>query len=374
MKCPYCNSTNTKLIYKAEMPNILSACSGELLDKIKVLPFRAELCKDCLLGFNTSKLDDEELKLIYDNYLYISPLQGTGVSKYTGMIATLRKYFSSQDMIIEIGCSEGYLLKELMNIGYTNLVGIEPGPQADQAKELGLNIIKGYFDENTFCDNKVDGFFLMHVFEHFDKPFEILESMKKQLAPSGKIIIEVPNFDGFHHQHLFFYNSYFFDKLCKGLNLKIIDKNIDMGALRVVIVHEKNDMYDAVNVDESKDQILKYATDRYTGFEKHINQINETLAKNLGKKVFWWGAGSLSVIYLNQINKDILDKVELVILDGDHNKYDFYVPGINLKVNSYEMIKNSSVNAMIIASSFYKEIQRTMDNNNIRANEIVSIY
>lgn len=370
MKCPYCKNNNTFTYYKAEMPNILSACPKSMLGRVKIFPFVVKLCPKCLLGFNSTKLDDDELKAIYDNYLYISPTSGIGHTKYKGMIETLKKHYSKTDKLVEIGCSEGYLLNRLKSEGYENLIGIEPGPRADQASELGLIIFKDYFNENIFNGRFVDGFYLMHVFEHFDNPFLILEIMGKQLSPYGKIIMEVPNFYGYHHQHLFFYNLPFLAKLCDEKGFKIIEKTIEMGALRVVIVHKDNDKYNKIEFFENPKEITAYARKLYNEFTKTVIWMNQILYKNIGKKVYWWGAGSSSVIYLNQIHPNIREKVEIVIVDGDKNKEGCYIPGVNLKVNSYEILKGVSIDFLIIASSLYNEIQTTMANNKISAKKI----
>ncbi len=374
MNCLYCNNENTFIYYKAQMPNILSACPESMLGHIKIFPFEARLCKNCLLGFNATKLDDDELKVIYDNYLYISPMQGIGYTKYKGMIETLKKYYSPKDKLVEIGCSEGYLLSQLKNEGYTNLIGVEPGPQAEQAKQLGVTIIKDYFDENTFKGEIVNGFYSMHVFEHFTDPFTILESMKKQLSPFGKIIIEVPNFSGYYHHHLFFFNLTFLNRLCNEKGLKIIEKNVQMGALRVVVVHENNDKYNRIEFSESPNKIISNAIKQYTEFTKRIMRMNQILKDNLGKKVYWWGAGSASVIYLNQIEQSIRNRVEIIVVDGDKNKWEYYIPGVDLKVNSYEVLKNKSIDFLIIASSFYLEIQETMRDCKISTSIVEVLY
>ncbi|WP_258236261.1 hypothetical protein [Aeromonas salmonicida] len=72
--------------------------------------------------------------------------------------------------------------------------------------------------------------------------------------------------------------------------------------------------------------------------------------------VFWWGAGSASVILLNEIERDVLDNTKIVVIDGDRNKSNLTIPGVNLKVNHYSTIGNLHINNLVIASSFYKEI------------------
>ena len=368
MNCPYCKSHNLSVCYKAEMPNILSACPETILNKVRIFPFEVRLCSDCLLGFNSAKLDDHELKLIYDNYLYISPGQGIGSTKYTKMGEVLKKYFSKKDKLVEIGCSEGYLLSILKREGYENLIGIEPGPQAVKAEESGARIIKSYFDEKTFKDETMDGFFMMHVFEHFSNPFLIIEAIKKQLAPSGKIVIEVPYFSGYHHQHLFFYSVNFLKRLCIDNELKIIHLDIEDSIVRIAVTHANNQEYDAVRVEinakENLDRVLRY----YEKFRDTIIKVN-TLLKGK-EKVYWWGAGSSSVILLNQIDKGLLKKKGLVIIDGDRNKWGMYVPGLNIEVNPFTILKDNSIDCLVIASSFYNEISDTIKQNNINAKEV----
>lgn len=374
MNCPYCGSNNTFTYYEANMPNILSACPAEMLKLVKVFPFSANLCKDCMLGYNSRKLDDNELTTIYDNYIYISTLQhGIGHTSYNGILKTIQQYCTPDDKIVDIGSADGYLLKVLNDLGYKNLLGIEPGPQAEEARKLGLNIMNGYFNADTFEDELFDVFVLSHVFEHFSDPFSVLEAIKKNLAPNGKIIIEVPYFNGYHHQHLFFYNLSFLKRLCKDKACKIIAKSICNGILRVVITHNNNEQYCEVNIEENQNEIVESAVQLYDKFKMQGKKLNEILKNNSHKKVYWWGTGILSVLYLNQIERGILENIELVILDGDENKVGSFVPGVNIKVNYYEQIKNSKVDLIIIASTFYNEIADTMKRNNIIAEKIETI-
>lgn len=370
MKCPYCGSENTIKYYEAKMPNILSACPEHMLSRVDTFPFTAELCKDCLLGFNASRLDEEQLKLIYDNYIYISPLQGIGATKYEGMLETLKKYYSSEDRLVDIGCSEGYLLKKLKDAGYANLTGIEPGPQAEQARELGLNVIKAYFDGSTFESELFDGLFLMHVFEHLDRPFDMLEQMKKNLAPGGKIVIEVPYFGGYHHQHLFFYNHSFLHRLCLDKGLKIVEKIIALGAIRVVITHKDHPGYAEVENTESRDEMINHALSLYEGLKTRIEKMNALLRDCTGKKVYWWGAGSAAAIYINQLDRSTLDALDVTVVDSDKSKHGFYIAGHNLKVNPVEAIQGTEADLIIVASSFYNEIKARIEENGIRARNI----
>ncbi len=355
------------------MPTILSACPEPMLSHVKSMPLEAQFCSDCQLGFNSMPLTGEDLTFIYDSYLYISPLHGIGTGKYEGMLHDLTEYFAKDDRVVEIGCSEGYLLKQLLDKGYTNLLGIEPGPQAEKAKELGIPIRKEYFTGNTFADKKIDGFFLMHVFEHFPDPFEILRSMCDQLSPTGKIIVEVPDFDGYHHQHLFYYNLPFFYRMCNDLEMKIIKYTIDKNALRVVITHQQAP-YAGINLAKNETAVIERVNSIKSATQSKFKQIKDFLEDNQGKKVYWWGAGSSSVIILNQIKSYVMDKIAFEIIDGDKNKWGLFIPGINIKVEPFTKLAKQEIDCLVIASSFFKEIEKTLQNHQITVKQMMVVY
>lgn len=362
------------MYYHANQPNILAACPLEMQSSVRLLPVEARLCENCGLGFNSVKLSDVDLKFIYDNYCYISPLQGIGCSKYSGMIATLKKFCKKTDKIVEIGCSEGYLLNLLQQDGYRNLIGIEPGPQAATAETMGISVIRDYYTESTFLKNDVDVFFLMHVFEHFSDPFTILDTMIGQLNNGGRIIIEVPDFDGYCHQHLFYYNVPFFKQLCRDKNLKIAELTQEMAAIRLVLVRENDPSFQGIEIAEDKKDILERALHIQSRFQENTNDAESILSQNTGMTVYWWGAGSASVILLNQIDSDILKKVNLVIIDGDPSKVGTIIPGLNIPVHSADILQGRHIETLIIASSFFREIEDEIQRRGFNVRTIRVLY
>lgn len=360
MRCPYCHSDNTLVFLERTMPAVLSAYSGNF--QVKVSELQVSACKDCLVGFASKKLSSEELTEIYDNYLYISPLNNIGSSKYDGMIGTITSHFGKDEKIYEIGCSEGYLLKKLKEIGFSNVTGIEPGPQADIAKDLGLKVIKGYFNA-CHVQDKVDGYYLMHVFEHFEDPFSIFKLMSETLNDTGRIVIEVPDFGGFHVQHLFYYNIYFMQVLARDNNLKIIYHCVENDSLRVVFVKAENTRFNGIETAFDKVSYIENLSIFKQRCDASRSRVNDFLRR--AGRVVWWGAGSASVILLNGVEKDILDNTEIIVVDGDKSKADCTIPGVNLNVSYFETISNKHVSNLVIASSFYKEIFETMKSHGI---------
>lgn len=354
-------------------PNILSACPFEQLKFIKIYPFEAQLCCNCGLGFNASKLSPQELNNIYDNYLYISPLNRIGHTAYDGIIAIIQKYCHINDKVIEIGCSEGYILKKLEQIGYKNLMGIEPGPQADIGIDLGLNIIKGYFEEEKYDLESVDVFLLVHVLEHFQDPFTILDCITSTLADSGKIILEIPDFTGYHHQHMFFFNSTFINHFCLEKSLKVIEQTHDNSVSRYVIEKNEKSLYKLNSIQYSLSNEIQRAKCIQNAMQKKIGLLENFFKEAHEKRIYWWGSGSISTILLNQIDKNILESIDLIVVDGDPQKVSNYIPGVNIQVSSFTAIVNTKIDRLIIASSFYKEIQDELRERNIYAENTLII-
>ncbi|MDD1664202.1 MAG: class I SAM-dependent methyltransferase [Methanomicrobiales archaeon] len=374
MGCPYCRSTDTHTFLESRLPNISSACPAEMLHLVRIFPFRVNICHSCGLGFNTTPLKEDQLRLIYDHYTYISPMDHIGHTAYRGMVDTLMRHVSREEHLVEIGCSEGFVLHELRKAGYIHLTGVDPAPQAERAIEQGLRIVRSYFDEGTLGSERVDVFVLMHVFEHFPDPFRILTLMLSRLAPSGRIVIEVPDLGGYHHQHLFYYSIPFFARLCRDYGLKIVEVTRDMDALRLVIARSDDDSHAGVPVDGDIGSVIARAGRIGADQREKMRKIEEILTARKGETVYWWGAGSASTVILNQMSPEILSRVNLIVVDGDRRKAGLFVPGVNLGIHSFEILRNREIGLLVIGSSFYDEIQETLRDSSILPEEIHVVY
>ena len=368
MKCPYCGSSATKEFFRADMPNILTACPPEMHDRVKRHTFSARLCGECLLGFNSSRLSNQELSAIYDDYLYISPRRGIGQSKYEDMIGTLERTFLRDQKIVEVGCSEGYLLHHLKRAGFRDLSGFEPGPQAVEAEALDLDITRSYFEDGSLPDGSVDGFYLMHVFEHFPDPFAVLAAMRQALSSGGSIVIEVPLLDGFHHQHLYFYSAPFMRRLAREQDLKIVD--IDPASpfiLRIVLAHKSDPRPEAETVSED---VAALAARRQEVFRTSLARLDRIMEEYRGKTVLWWGTGSQAVLLLNQLETTRLSAINLEVTDGDERKWGYRLPCLNLPVKTYHGLSGQTIDCVVIASQFEHEIRQTMESIGLEAGQV----
>ena len=365
--CPFCESTNTQAFFSLLMPTILSACSQDEVAQAKIFPFEASLCLNCGLGFNSKPLPEETLQNIYKNYRYVRPHKGIGCSKYDAMLQCIYRNTSKDNHLVEIGSSDGYLIDALVSSGYKNIEGIEPSKEYLQATNHKL-IRNEFFKTETSFKQPVDTFFLMHVMEHFHSPRDIISVMKQNLSPSGKIIFEVPNFSGFHHQHLLFFNPIFVSHFARVMGLVVLEMEATGSVLRVTLQKQNNTK--SVETEPMKNpEELKNLLHQANTTAQRYQQINEDLKtfllSSLNKKVFWWGTGSTSIIALSNIDNNILQKTQIVVIDGDPERKGLSLPFANLQNLSIhapsDVIKTMRKNdALVIASSFSEEILKKL--------------
>ena len=358
--CPFCSGDNTRAFISMLLPTILSACTCEEARTSKIFRFEASLCLDCGLGYNSMPLPDHVLADIYRNYHYIRPQKGIGTTKYEAMIKCLQRHTSKEQHLVEIGSSDGYLIDLLVACGYHNIEGIEPSKEGVLAQNRHL-IRNEFFGDNTQFDRPVDAFFLMHVLEHFSSPAQITALMKKNLTRNGKILFEVPNFGGFHHQHLLFFNRPFVYRLAATTGLSVIDIEDSGPALRVVM---QNCDHTATRDEHGQQSIESLLSLAKQAEQRQINihkELAEFLTAVSGRRVYWWGTGSTSIIALANIPAEQLQKLQLNLIDGDMER-----KGLNLPISGLEglainhpteIISRFSRNdALVIASSFSSEI------------------
>lgn len=366
MECVFCGNNSVIPFYEQNIPLHIYAMPKERLKENILIPLRISVCEKCGLGFSTSPLTDEQLTNIYDSYVCIDPFINVGHTKFNAIIGKIEKYIPRDSGLVEIGCSNGYLLQSLSNAGYTNLRGIEPSHEADIAISHGFNVKKDYFSHNSY--ENVDVFVLSHVFEHFADPFAIFNNMVNQLSNNGKIILETPNFSGFHHQHLFFYSLIFYIQLAEKFNMFLIDTNVDEnGIIAVFAKHGKH-----CEVNESIEDVINKAKAVKSEQAECKKYFEDILKKH--KKLHIWGTGSMLMISICQIPPELLDKCDIVLLDSQKNREGQYIMGVNNPVRHSLSIANSHIEAMLIASQFEKEIKDTMSQNNIIAEHTYSLF
>jgi len=369
MNCPYCGSSDVFSFYEMVYPLHLYCVPEDLAAKTPLLPIVLNVCRDCRLGYNTTPPDDKTLENIYENYVYIKPFQGIGNTKSINIINTVKKYVKPDAFLVDVGCSEGFVLKSLKNEGYTNLNGVEPSSVAKDLNDDEINIIHGFFSAASFQHESVDAFILSHVFEHFPDPFQIFKDMLRCLKDDGCIIIEVPDFDGYHHQHLFYYSPEFFIRFAEDIGVFLKEISVFPTGLFAVFAKTKpsaseiNYTYDTVNKALQTENRIKTA----------VKKLCDFFEKHEGKTIYWWGSGTLSIMSLAYLKK-LMPKAMIKVIDNDITRQGNFIPGTDLQITTSEHLTGQYLDVVVIASSFVDEIIEENKRKGIIIGDFFAIY
>jgi hypothetical protein len=259
------------------------------------------------------------------------------------------------DVIIDIGCNDGNLLKNFLNTCIT--LGISPENVINNAQKLGINTIQTYFDSNVvkkilkkFSSIKV--ITATNVFAHIDHSNSLCKNIKSCLHKDGIFVIECHyagsvinglQYDTIYHEHLRYYSLESLNFLLKRNKFEIFDCEMietHGGSLRVYCCHKGNLNY---KINHNKiDKILQFEKKNlnYVSFKKfskkveeNRNQINKLLYKLKEQKkiVFGLGAPSRASTLINycSLNSQLIHNI--LEVDGSY-KINKYMPGTDIKV------------------------------------------
>ncbi len=104
----------------------------------------------------------------------------------------------SQVDFLEIGAFEGTFLSKISERFGWNMHGIEMnGVAAGIARMKGFNVIESSAEDVNLesFGREFDLIYLGQVFEHFERPLEVLQRLQEVLKPGGVIVMTTPNLD-----------------------------------------------------------------------------------------------------------------------------------------------------------------------------------
>lgn len=166
---------------------------------------------------------------------------------YESLLGINESVPTEKGRLLEIGCGPGHDLVDFSGQGW-EVVGVEPNKSAVEMgrKKYDLTIHHGTLDEiaDRLEKSSFDVVLLNHVFEHIPNPRETLRYINQIIAPTGLVIIEVPNFDSVLRRalgefwgdcdvprHVYHYTPQSLDVLMEEQGFRKIDSSYYKGAL-----------------------------------------------------------------------------------------------------------------------------------------------
>jgi SAM-dependent methyltransferase len=99
------------------------------------------------------------------------------------------KKFVHQGRVLEIGCAGGAVLAAFKEAGFEEY-GVEINKEMAEwgRKNFNLNILEGYFEDQTFQDDFFDVVYHHDTMEHFRDPASALMEIRRILKPNGILV------------------------------------------------------------------------------------------------------------------------------------------------------------------------------------------
>jgi novobiocin biosynthesis protein NovU/D-mycarose 3-C-methyltransferase len=299
----------------------------EAIPNERLYPLPAHVCQGCGLVQILEAIDPE---ILFQDYSFSSSTIGPLVKHFDDYAKWLKEKLSPR-FVVEFGCNDGILLEPLVQMG-VKACGVDVSDNiTEMAREKGLDVITGYFDESTADVIKervgqADVVTGSNAFAHNDRPELILEGAKHILKKDGYLCLEVMyagdllemiQWDTLYHEHLTFYCLSTLSVLLKRYGFHVVDaERIQMhgGSLRVTATQDAGKM-----ADPSVKKVLDYETktglaDPKTwiafgqNMARKIDVVRQTLG-NLSKhcRIWGYGAAGKATLWVNACQMDYLE-------------------------------------------------------------------
>jgi SAM-dependent methyltransferase len=302
-------------------------------------------------------------RILYRSYFYRSGINQSmrdhlaGISKFAEDTVKLE----AGDLVVDIGCNDGTLLKSYRVPGIKRL-GIDPSNMVEHARAAGLEVVNDFFSEaalrSAYPIQKAKVITSIAMFYDLENPHKFVGDIKASLDEKGIWILELSylplmlkmnSFDTICHEHLEYYSLAPMERLFAEHDLEVVDVTLNDcngGSFRIAVGHcgqvsPSAEAYDRVQTLRIQEFELALDTDApYATFRKNIEKIRKDLraflakAKKQKKLVHGYGASTKGNTTLQYIGAtpDLLP----AIADRNPDKHGSFTIGTNIPIISEE--------------------------------------
>ncbi|HVH15526.1 MAG TPA: class I SAM-dependent methyltransferase [Candidatus Angelobacter sp.] len=285
------------------------------------------------------------------------------------------------EMVIDIGCNDGTLLRSYNESGL-KLVGFEPAENLVPEASKGTDwIFNDFFSAKTFrrkfSSEKAKIITSVAMFYDLEKPNDFVNDVCECLAPNGVWIVQQNylgtmlaknGFDNIGHEHLEYYSMSTMEKLLNRHNLEIFDvetNDVNGGSFRTYAGYRG-----AFPIRKSVNQLRKREMEMrlehgetYTGFALRIRKIKSDLYELVrkevgrGKTVYVYGASNRgnTILQYCRLDHRLIEKAT----DANPEKWGRSTVGTEIPIVSKEDARRDKPNYfLVLPHHFLEEIRR----------------
>jgi SAM-dependent methyltransferase len=342
-------------------------------------PLRVGFCNTC---GHVQLTEAVPPSLMFEEYLYVSSASDTLKAHLENLSSLIveRYHLGPDDLVIDVGCNDGTLLKGFKRYGVRTL-GVDPAQNlAEFTSGNGIDRYIGFFNSKTAKGilekwGKASVITATNTFPHIPNLRDFIKGLRVVLKPNGVFVAEMHYlldmleqgaFDTIYHEHISYWAlhpmKYLFGR--NGMHIVHAERlPLHHGQLRVFVQRQGES-----NADSSVTGILE--TERVQGihrpetfrrFAQKTQQIKRDLwemmseLRSQGKRIAGYGApakGNTLLSFL-EIGPKSLD----YIVDRSPLKQGLYTPGTHIPVVAPErLLLDQPDYVLLLAWNFVDEI------------------
>jgi hypothetical protein len=302
--------------------------------------------------------------ILYRSYWYRSGINQTMRDNLAGIAqdAEHTVKLHSGDLVIDIGCNDGTLLKSYRTQGL-RLLGFDPATNIiEYARAAGIPVVNDFFSaanlRAVYPHEKPKVITSIAMFYDLENPHSFVQDIKTILHDEGIWILELSylptmlamnSFDTICHEHLQYYSLAPMERLLAEHDLKVIDVTLnDMngGSFRIAAGHAgKVEPSEAARarVQDMRLKEFELALDSdapFAVFRHHIQKIKNDLqaflkkARKERKLVHGYGASTKGNTILQYCG--ITPELMPAVADRNKDKWGSHTIGTNIRIISEE--------------------------------------
>lgn len=189
--CPVCGQTDPEPLY--HFSYIPSNTEREVESKGRV----DIVCCICC-GFVYKDREDHYLRLDDEGKgkNRYEAFEHEGTKAYLELEArVIGQFFPRDAVLLDVGCSTGYLLSCLSGMGYSHLTGLELSKAScNKVENMGIRAVNASMcDDIAGFEQKFDGIILSHVLEHIPDLSRGMCQLTKWMKPGASLFVALPD-------------------------------------------------------------------------------------------------------------------------------------------------------------------------------------
>jgi hypothetical protein len=386
-KCRICGKENFNQIIDLGEQTITSSFPWPEESDPPKAPLVLVKCCNCGL---VQLEDTVKSEILYTHdYGYRSGINDAMSQHLKGITSKLENIvkFKEGDVVLDIGCNDGTLLKSYQTSGL-NKYGIDPIVEhfLDFYPD-DIEVYEGFFNkenyEKTTSGAKAKAITSIAMFYDLPDPSQFVIDIGDCLAENGvwvleqsymPTMLEMNSFDTVCHEHLEYYDLKSIMNMANDADLKVFDVELNKsngGSFRIFVCHKSspyivnkksiNNLLDKENILESNGMM------EFEQFKKRVNSMRENLVNfiknevNKGKKIYIYGASTKGNTLLQYYGLD--NNLITAAADRNPEKWGRVTPNTRIPIISEDEARRNMPDYFLVLPWHFKDnfIERESD-------------